>query len=249
VERYFGLRKDGEQWRRERPVIDALVNLTGFSMVGGPAYNDAPAAQAVLRALDVPYLSLQTLEFQSVREWLDDPRGLNPLQATLQVAIPELDGAIAPTVFGGKGSATADAPVPASEPLPDRVEAIADKVHKLVTLRRTARAERRVAVVLFNFPPNAGNTGSAAYLAVFPSLSACSPRSRSRATRWSCPPAPRRCASWCATGTASATARRRACTPASAPTTTCAASAGSVRSSRCGAPRPASSSPTARGCS
>ncbi|HZF66873.1 MAG TPA: magnesium chelatase subunit H, partial [Gemmatirosa sp.] len=86
------------------------------------------------------------------------------------VAIPELDGAIAPTVFGGKGSATAEAPVPASEPLPDRVEAIADKVHKLVSLRRTARAERRVAVVLFNFPPNAGNTGSAAYLAVFPSL-------------------------------------------------------------------------------
>lgn len=170
VERYFGLRKDGQAWRRERPVIDALVNLTGFSMVGGPAYNDAPAAQAVLKALDVPYLSLQTLEFQSVAEWKADPRGLNPLQATLQVAIPELDGAIAPTVFGGKGTASAEHPVPASEPLPDRVEAIADKVQKIVKLRRTPREQRKIAVVLFNFPPNAGNTGSAAYLAVFPSL-------------------------------------------------------------------------------
>lgn len=86
-----------------RGTIDALVSLTGFSLVGGPAYNDAAAAQAVLAQLDVPYLTLQTLEFQTVQEWRDDARGLNPLQATLQVAIPELDGAIAPTVYGGRG--------------------------------------------------------------------------------------------------------------------------------------------------
>ena len=33
-----------------RPTIDALVSLTGFSLVGGPAYNDADAAQAILGA-------------------------------------------------------------------------------------------------------------------------------------------------------------------------------------------------------
>ena len=41
---------------------------------------------------------------------------------------------------------------------------------RLVELRRTERAERRLAVVLFNFPPGAGNTGTAAYLSVFESL-------------------------------------------------------------------------------
>ncbi|HYW32114.1 MAG TPA: magnesium chelatase subunit H [Gemmatimonas sp.] len=152
-----------------RPVIDALVNLTGFSLVGGPAYNDAGAAQAELQALDVPYLTLQTLEFQSIEEWRNDARGLNPLQATLQVAIPELDGAIAPTVFGGKGTST-DGKAAASEPIPERVERVATRVARLVALRRKERSERKLAVLLFNFPPNAGNTGSAAYLAVFPSL-------------------------------------------------------------------------------
>ncbi|MBU6365051.1 MAG: magnesium chelatase subunit H [Gemmatimonadetes bacterium] len=152
-----------------RGTIDALVNLTGFSLVGGPAYNDAAAAQAVLTQLDVPYLTLQTLEFQSIDEWRGDARGLNPLQATLQVAIPELDGAIAPTVFGGKGRAAAGRAA-ASEPIPERVERVAARVARLVALRRRDRAQRKVAVVLFNFPPNAGNTGSAAYLAVFPSL-------------------------------------------------------------------------------
>ena len=37
-------------------------------------------------------------------------------------------------------------------------------------LRRGQRAQRKVALVLFNFPPNAGNTGTAAFLAVFESL-------------------------------------------------------------------------------
>lgn len=152
-----------------RPTIDAFVNLTGFSLVGGPAYNDSPSAQAVLARLDVPYLALQSLEFQTIDEWQADARGLNPLQATLQVALPELDGATGPLVFGGKGRGAEGRPA-ASAPIPDRVEMLARRVAKLVALRRTPPAERKVAIVLFNFPPNAGNTGSAAYLAVFPSL-------------------------------------------------------------------------------
>jgi len=152
-----------------KATIDAMVSLTGFSLVGGPAYNDAEAAQAVLTALDVPYLSLQTLEFQTVSEWERDPRGLNALQATLQVAIPELDGAIGPVVYGGKGEPT-DGAAAASEPIVGRVDMLADRVAKLVTLRRMPRSQRKVSIVLFNFPPNAGNTGSAAYIAVFESL-------------------------------------------------------------------------------
>jgi magnesium chelatase subunit H len=153
----------------DKPTVDALVSLTGFSLVGGPAYNDADAAQAVLAALDVPYLTLQQLEFQSIEEWEKDPRGLNALQATLQVAIPELDGATGPTVFAGKRADVAGGAAP-SVAIESRVAALADRVAKLVRLRHTPRRERKTAIVLFNFPPNAGNTGSAAYIAVFESL-------------------------------------------------------------------------------
>ncbi|MFN0099343.1 MAG: cobaltochelatase subunit CobN [Gemmatimonadaceae bacterium] len=152
----------------QRATIDAMVSLTGFSLVGGPAYNDAEAAQAILSTLDVPYLSLQTLEFQTLPEWEQDPRGLNALQATLQVAIPELDGATSPLVYGGKGSGAGTAAP--SEPIASRITALAERVAKRVSLRRSARESRKVAIILFNFPPNAGNTGSAAYLGVFESL-------------------------------------------------------------------------------
>jgi magnesium chelatase subunit H len=152
-----------------RTTIDAMLSLTGFSLVGGPAYNDAQAAQAILQTLDVPYLSLQTLEFQAIEEWSADSRGLNPLQATLQVAIPELDGATGPLVYGGT-SKDAAGQSGASLPISDRVDMLARRVARLVKLRRTPRADRKVAITVFNFPPNAGNTGSAAYLDVFGSL-------------------------------------------------------------------------------
>lgn len=151
-----------------RATVDAVVNLTGFALVGGPAYSDSAKAVDALSALDVPYLTLQTLEFQTIGEWEQDARGLNPLQATLQVAIPELDGAVNSLVYGGKGGTEGGAA--ASEPIASRVEVLAARVARLIALRRTPREQRKVAIILFNFPPNSGNTGSAAYIAVFNSL-------------------------------------------------------------------------------
>ena len=149
--------------------VDAVVSLTGFSLVGGPAYNDSRAAEALLATLDVPYISATPVEFQTLEQWDVDPRGLLPVEATMMVAIPELDGAISPMVFGGRSTSN-DATKRDMAAHPERAAALASRVGKLVSLRRTARAERRVAVVLFNFPPNAGATGTAAYLAVFKSL-------------------------------------------------------------------------------
>jgi magnesium chelatase subunit H len=83
--------------------VDAVVSLTGFSLVGGPAYNDSKAAQTMLAKLDVPYIAAMPVEFQPLEEWGPSPRGLLPVEATIMVAIPELDGGTGPIVFGGRG--------------------------------------------------------------------------------------------------------------------------------------------------
>ncbi|MFO1125412.1 MAG: magnesium chelatase subunit H [Methylocystis sp.] len=169
--------------RDGKPTIDALVSLVGFSLVGGPAYNDAKAAEEILARLDVPYIAAHPVEFQTLSEWRDSDRGLLPVESTIMVSIPELDGATGPMVFGGRpqdaGSCAACArncAFPASDSARDmqacieRAEKLAARVEKLVALRRSERAARRVAIVLFNFPPNAGAVGSAAFLSVFESL-------------------------------------------------------------------------------
>jgi magnesium chelatase subunit H len=151
-----------------RPAVDAVVSLTGFSLVGGPAYNDARAAEEMLARLDVPYLAAHPVEFQTIEAWQRSDRGLLPIEATMMVAIPELDGATGPAVFGGRSAAGAGARDMQAHG--ERAGALAARVAKLVALRRTPAAERKVAIVLFNFPPNSGATGTAAYLSVFASL-------------------------------------------------------------------------------
>ena len=167
-----------------QPIVDAVVSLTGFSLVGGPAYNDAKAAEDVLATLDVPYVAAHPVEFQTLDQWGGSDRGLLPVESTIMVAIPELDGSTGPIVFGGRPGAagvtcqgcdhrcTFKATDTAQDmaSCPERALMLAARVAKLVALRRSQRAQRKVAVVIFNFPPNAGNIGSAAYLSVFESM-------------------------------------------------------------------------------
>ena len=160
--------------------IDALVSLTGFSLVGGPAYNDSQGAVDALSALDVPYIAAQPLEFQTLSQWADGGQGLSPIEATMLVALPEIDGATNPTVFAGRHApegcvgcahkCAALGSVKAMAPCLERIDALAEKTLRLATLRRKENAEKNVGVVLFGFPPNAGAVGTAAYLSVFESL-------------------------------------------------------------------------------
>jgi magnesium chelatase subunit H len=161
-------------------LVDAVVSLTGFSLVGGPAYNNRDAAEAQLSALDVPYITAHPVEFQTLAQWQADPRGLQPVETTIMVAIPELDGGIMPMTFGGRcGRSENEFPCDGCDGTScgrnmvshaERAGMLAARVAAMVALRRTQRAARRIAVVMFNFPPNAGAIGTAAYLAVFESL-------------------------------------------------------------------------------
>ena len=153
-----------------RCTVDAVVSLTGFSLVGGPAYNDARAAEDLLSTLDVPYIAAHPVEFQTLEQWKGDARGLLPVEATMMVAIPELDGAIWPMTYGGRSSDAGETRRRDMVSHPERTAMLAARVARIVTMRRQARKDRKIAIVLFNFPPNAGTVGSAAYLSVFASL-------------------------------------------------------------------------------
>jgi magnesium chelatase subunit H len=171
-----------------QPNVDLILSLTGFSLVGGPAYNDASAAEEILAQMDVPYVAAQPVEFQTLESWSASASGLTPVEATIMVALPELDGAVSSMIFGGRsdgvGCATCkrncstfsrrkldrSTSVRQMQPCLERAEMLAARIAGLVALRRAARQDRKLAVVLFNFPPNAGAAGSAAYLSVFSSL-------------------------------------------------------------------------------
>ena len=160
--------------------IDAMVSLTGFSLVGGPAYNNSQAAIALLKNLDVPYIAAHPLEFQTLGQWANAEQGLGPIETTMLIALPELDGATCPTVFAGRHGSEgcqgclhkcqAAPQSRAMAPCHERIDSLAEKTLRAARLRQKRNHDKNVAIVLFGFPPNAGATGTAAYLDVFESL-------------------------------------------------------------------------------
>ncbi|HLO84247.1 MAG TPA: magnesium chelatase subunit H [Nostocaceae cyanobacterium] len=147
------------------PLVDAVVSLTGFALVGGPARQDHPKAIESLKRLNRPYMVALPLVFQTTEEWLDSDLGLHPIQVALQIAIPELDGAIEPIILSGRDGATGRAIA-----LQDRIESVAQRALKWATLRRKPKLIKKVAITVFSFPPDKGNVGTAAYLDVFGSI-------------------------------------------------------------------------------
>lgn len=152
-------------YKNGKKVVDTVINLSGFSLVGGPAAQDHPKAVATLSKLNVPYLTAVPLVFQSVTEWLDSELGLHPVQVALQVSLPEIDGAIEPVIYGGRDGATGR-----SVPLADRLDLLATRALKWASLHKKQNADKKVSITIFSFPPDKGNVGTAAYLNVFGSI-------------------------------------------------------------------------------
>ena len=148
--------------------LDLLISTMGFPIVGGPAGSTKPGhyhekAGDLLAALDVPYMVVQPLQMQTEDEWHE--RGAAPMQAVIMYDLPEMDGAIAPVVLGAiRGQEIVAAP--------DRLERAATLAAAWTKLRHTPRRERRVAFVLYNYPPGLGKLGTAALMDVPASLHA-----------------------------------------------------------------------------
>ncbi len=147
------------------PTVDLLLNTIGFPLVGGPAGSQPQEAVKKLQDLDVGYFDMVPLSFQRIEDWRADEVGLMPMQAAMNIALPELDGIAEPVIFGGP-TVTQEKFIPNDAEL----KLAARRIARRVRLRHKNNEDKKIAIILFNFPPNLGNVGTAAFLDVFESL-------------------------------------------------------------------------------
>ena len=124
----------------------------------------------VMRRLDVPVVNAITLSNQSLAQWEASPQGLSLSERAWQLSSAEFGGDIAPTVVATKErhrDAESGLSFVQDTPVPERVARLADRIQKLVALRYELNANKRVAVIYYNYPPGKENIG-AAYLNVMP---------------------------------------------------------------------------------
>ncbi|MBF2080215.1 MAG: magnesium chelatase subunit H [Synechococcales cyanobacterium T60_A2020_003] len=146
--------------------VDAIVSTIGFPLVGGPAGSmeagrQVDVAKRILMAKNVPYIVAAPLLIQDIYSWTR--QGVGGLQSVVLYALPELDGAIDPVPLGGLVGDDIYL-------VPERVQRLMGRVKHWIDLRRTPVGDRKLAIILYGFPPGYGATGTAALLNVPESL-------------------------------------------------------------------------------
>ena len=164
----------GYGYPNDRAVEQLLIDDHGRSRVAAVVALSMKIGTApdkivpVLQRLDVAVINAMTLNSMTRAQWEASPTGLDLTERAWQVAGAEFAGAVAPTVVATK-ERTLDAATGlsylAETPIPDRVERAAGRAARYALLRHKTAAERRVAVMYYNYPPGKENIG-ASYLNV-----------------------------------------------------------------------------------
>ncbi len=152
-----------------RAAVDVVVCTQSFAMSQNRGPHVANSSDenwdvAILERLDVPVLqAIVTTEPQAV--WEERDIGLSPLDIAMNVALPELDGRIITVPVSFKETVSQNGTVLGElrryVPDAERTESVAALAARYAKLRGTPVSERKIAIVLSNYPTKASRLGNA----------------------------------------------------------------------------------------
>lgn len=110
---------------------------------------DAREAIEWLQERNVPVLAPLSV-FEHYDDWLDNPQGYQGGLLSMNVVLPELDGAVAPFVINAQFDDVSEAGI--FKAIPGRLERFVELINGYVGLKRAANADKKVAIVYFRGP-------------------------------------------------------------------------------------------------
>lgn len=130
--------------------FDVLINTCEFSLV-----NLKGATIEDLNHLDIPILQGYTV-YTGHKEW--EQKGISPMDLSLSIVLPEFDGVIQGGLVATRKSEGSDY---GFEPHEERITALARRAKAYARLRHTKPADRKIGLILHNYPPKNSHIGSA----------------------------------------------------------------------------------------
>jgi cobaltochelatase CobN len=135
--------------------LDALIHMS-------PVYHTGLRAQ--LERLAIPVLTAIGWSDGGPDDYREDTAGLSLSSTPIYLAMPEQVGMVDPVVAFTRGNGH-------MQPIPEQIGLLADKAARYVDLRAASRAQRKLALMVYNYPPGERNI-SASFLNVPRSLAA-----------------------------------------------------------------------------
>ncbi len=132
--------------------IQLLINTTSFAVSG---FNSPEPEQNSLNSLDVPILQA-IFSGGGLEQWETELQGLSPRDVAMNVALPEVDGKIITRAVSFKAVQTwnseLETDVVGYVAAGDRISFVADLTANWVKMKQTPAANRRIAIILANYP-------------------------------------------------------------------------------------------------
>ena len=135
--------------------IPLILNTTSFSL----GKIDDNSCSHLWQILDIPILQV-IFSSGTKEQWLDSFQGLNPRDVAMNIALPEVDGKIITRAVSFKSVKTwneqLETDVIVYESVEDRLNFVSELAANFIKLNQTPVKERKIALILANYPNKDG---------------------------------------------------------------------------------------------
>jgi len=153
-----------------KPLVDVLISPLMFSMsmrVSQESEGNEMMGQenrGFLKRLRVPIMKV-ILNHNTLEEWRNNPQGLNPIDVTMGISMPEFDGTLITVPVATRKVSETDpltgARIITFEPIAERVSKAVRLSLNWARLGHIPTNEKKVAIIFHNYPPRNDQIGSA----------------------------------------------------------------------------------------
>ncbi|MBD3215445.1 MAG: hypothetical protein GF311_22740 [Candidatus Lokiarchaeota archaeon] len=161
-------------FKEGKSLVSAIINLQYFQLNGGPFGGDSSITLDLYRKLNVPQFN-PVIQFDNpIEDYRTSQEGIIPINQIIAVVMPELDGRFEMMTVGCMQSLgyseIIDSDVMEVVPLEYNIRLTTERIKKWLGLRKKLNSEKRVAIIVYNYPPGEDKIGNAAYLDVTESI-------------------------------------------------------------------------------
>ena len=129
--------------------------------------------ESILQSINAPVFMPLSAFWITIDQWKDSIEGVSSTGVAWQVCMPELNGAIEPTLVGGKKTIQMKGiknPIFDTVPIPEHIDFLIKRIKAWHNIQAKPDKDKKIAILYWNNPPGKENIG-ASYMNLFRSVS------------------------------------------------------------------------------
>jgi len=160
--------------------LDLVWNFLPFRFGAGPMGGDVESGLKIFRRINVPIMHPFFLGKRKIEDWEESVKGLSPVEIIVHVMLPELDGVVDVIPIAALQNASSGRIENLQELrlIEHRFRKLITRSESYIALRSKNNNDKRIAYILYNYPPGEANVGSASFLDTFRSIERITSRLR-----------------------------------------------------------------------